>query len=115
MKDQKKGKKLRNILVITVTTVLLLAIISLTMFAAFKIHSYAEASQLCAQIRAGQEIDTDIADAITAPLFIRPLLTMIEVGIDIPLVVACYYNNLQAVEVLLDNGADPNFYCCLLS
>ena len=110
MKDQKKGKKLRNILVITVATVLLLAIISLTMFAAFKIHSYAEASQLCAQIRAGQEIDTDIADAITAPLFIRPLLTMIEAGIDIPLVEACYYNNLQAVEVLLDNGADPNFY-----
>jgi len=65
---------------------------------------------LCGQIQAGKDIDTDIADATTAPPFIRPLLNLIEADIDIPLVEACYYNNLQAVEVLLENGADPNFY-----
>ena len=55
-------------------------------------------------------VDTDIADAITAPLFIRPLLTLVETDIDIPLVEACEAGHIQAVEVLLGNGADPNFY-----
>ena len=104
-----KDKKILTV-VITIVAIILLLTVSLTAFVAVKLHSYAEASRLCAQIRAGQEIDTDIANATTAPLFMRPLLTMIEVGIDIPLVEACYYNNLQAVEVLLENGADPNFY-----
>lgn len=109
MAISKKGKRILTI-VITIVAFILILSVSLTAFAAVKLHSYAEASRLCAQIKAGQEIDTDIADATTAPLFMRPLLNLIEWDIDIPLVEACYYKNLQAVEVLLDNGADPNFY-----
>lgn len=109
MAMSQNGKKICTVLISLTATVLLLAV-SLTAFAAVKIHSYMEVIGLCGQIQAGKDIDTDIADATTAPLFIRPLLNLIEADIDIPLVEACYYNNLQAVEVLLDNGADPNFY-----
>ena len=109
MAISKKGKRILTI-VITIAAIILILAVSLTAFAAFKIHSYIEVTALCGQIQAGKDIDTDIADATTAPLFIRPLLNLIEADIDIPLVEACYYNNLQAVEVLLENGADPNFY-----
>jgi hypothetical protein len=109
MAISKKGKRILTIVITIVAFILILAV-SLTAFAAVKIHSYMEVTALCGQIQAGKDIDTDIADAITAPLFIRPLLNLIEADIDIPLVEACYYNNLQAVEVLLENGADPNFY-----
>ena len=109
MAISKKGKRILTIVITIVAFILILAV-SLTAFAAVKIYSYMEVTALCGQIQAGKDIDTDIADATTAPLFIRPLLNLIEADIDIPLVEACYYNNLQAVEVLLDNGADPNFY-----
>ena len=109
MAISKKGKRILTI-VITIVAIILILAVSLTAFAAVKIHSYMEVTALCGQIQAGKDIDTDIADATTAPLFIRPLLNLIEADSDIPLVEACYYNNLQAVEVLLENGADPNFY-----
>ena len=109
MAISKKGKRILTIVITIVAFILILAV-SLTAFAAVKIYSYMEVTALCGQIQAGKDIDTDIADATTAPLFIRPLLNLIEADIDIPLVEACYYKNLQAVEVLLDNGADPNFY-----
>ena len=109
MAISKKGKRILTIVITIVAFILILAV-SLTAFAAVKIYSYMEVTALCGQIQAGENIDTNIANATTAPLFIRPLLNMIEAGIDIPLVEACYYKNLQAVEVLLDNGADPNFY-----
>lgn len=109
MAISKKGKRILTI-VITIVAIILILAVSLTAFAAVKIYSYMEVTALCGQIQAGKDIDTDIADATTAPLFIRPLLNLIEADIDIPLVEACYYKNLQAVEVLLDNGADPNFY-----
>ena len=109
MAISKKGKRILTI-VITIVAIILILTVSLAAFAAVKIYSYMEVTALCGQIQAGENIDTNIANATTAPLFIRPLLNMIEAGIDIPLVEACYYKNLQAVEVLLDNGADPNFY-----
>ena len=109
MAISKKGKRILTIVITIVAFILILAV-SLTAFAAVKIYSYMEVTALCGQIQAGENIDTNIANATTAPLFIRPLLNMIEADIDIPLVEACYYKNLQAVEVLLDNGADPNFY-----
>ena len=109
MAISKKGKRILTIGITIVAFKLILAV-SLTALAAVKIYSYMEVTALCGQIQAGENIDTNIANATTAPLFIRPLLNMIEAGIDIPLVEACYYKNLQAVEVLLDNGADPNFY-----
>lgn len=109
MAISKKGTRILTIVITIVAFILILAV-SLIAFAAVKIYSYMEVTALCGQIQAGENIDTNIANATTAPLFIRPLLNMIEAGIDIPLVEACYYKNLQAVEVLLDNGADPNFY-----
>lgn len=109
MAISKKGKRILTIVITIVAFILILAV-SLAAFAAVKIYSYMEVTALCGQIQAGENIDTNIANATTAPLFIRPLLNMIEADIDIPLVEACYYNNLQAVEVLLENGADPNFY-----
>ena len=109
MAISKKGKRILTI-VITIVAFILILTVSLAAFAAVKIYSCMEVTALCGQIQAGENIDTNIANATTAPLFIRPLLNMIEAGIDIPLVEACYYKNLQAVEVLLDNGADPNFY-----
>ncbi len=109
MAISQKGKRILTVLISLVAIVLLLAV-SLTVFAAVKIYSYMEVTALCGQIQAGQDIDTDIANATTAPLFVRPLLSMIEADIDIPLVEACQAGHIQAVEVLLDNGADPNFY-----
>ena len=109
MELSQMNKRMHTVL-ITVAAIVLLLAISLTAFAAFKIYSYMEVTALCGQVQAGENIDTDIANATTAPLFIRPLLNMVEADVDIPLVEACYYKNLQAVEVLLDNGADPNFY-----
>ena len=109
MAISKKGKRILTIVITIVAFILILAV-SLTAFAAVKIHSYMEVTALCGQIQAGKDIDTDIADATTAPLFIRPLLNLIEADIDIPLVEACEAGHIQAVEVLLGNGADPNFY-----
>lgn len=109
MAISKKGKRILTI-VITIVAIILILAISLTAFAAVKIHSYMEVTALCGQIQAGKDIDTDIADATTAPLFIRPLLNLIEADIDIPLIEACQAGHIQAVEVLLDSGADPNFY-----
>lgn len=109
MAISKKGKRILTI-VITIVAIILILTVTLAAFVVVKIYSYMEVTALCGQIQAGENIDTNIANATTAPLFIRPLLNMIEAGIDIPLVEACYYKNLQAVEVLLDNGADSNFY-----
>lgn len=109
MAISKKGKRILTIVITIVAFILILAVL-LTAFAAVKIHSYMVVTALCGQIQAGKDIDTDIADATTAPLFIRPLLNLIEADIDIPLVEACEAGHIQAVEVLLGNGADPNFY-----
>lgn len=109
MAISKKGKRILTIGITIVAFKLILAV-SLTAFAAVKIYSYMEVTALCGQIQAGENIDTDIANATTAPLFIRPLLSMVEADIDIPLVEACEAGHIQAVEVLLGNGADPNFY-----
>jgi ankyrin repeat protein len=76
-----------------------------------KIYKYIEADKLCRQIRGGKEIDTNFSNGTNAPLFVDDIATIIQSeGIKIPLVEACYYRNIQAVEVLLENGADPNFY-----
>ena len=88
MAISKKGKRILTIVITIVAFILILAV-SLTAFAAVKIHSYMEVTALCGQIQAGENIDTNIANATTAPLFISPLLNMIEAGIDIPLVEAC--------------------------
>lgn len=80
-------------------------------FTAFQVSKYAQAIQLCEDIKNGKEIDTKIGNATTAPLFFDDIAVIFQVeGVKIPLVEACYYKNMQAVRVLLKNGADPNFF-----
>ena len=57
----------------------------------------------------GGEIYTSFASGTTAPgggILVSDILQMD--GPKIPLVEACYHRNVQAVTVLLENGADPN-------
>lgn len=76
-----------------------------------QVNKYAQAKQLCEDIKNGKEIDTKIGNATTAPLFIDEIAAIFQVeGVKIPLVEACYYRHSQAVQVLLENGADPNFF-----
>lgn len=75
------------------------------------IHRYSRAKSLCDQIRAGEEIDTNFSNGVTAPRFFDKIATILQIeGPKIPLVEACYYRNVQAVTTLLKNGADPNTY-----
>ena len=61
------------------------------------------------KIKAGHDIDTKISNGNTAPLWTEKIAVIMQIeGPRIPLVEACYYRNVQAVEVLLSNGADPN-------
>ena len=72
---------------------------------------YTQVKKLCQEIQDGKEIRTDIGNATTAPLFFDNFAVIMQIkGVKIPLVEACYYRNVQAVEILLKNGADPNFY-----
>lgn len=75
------------------------------------LYKYSAVNALCEKIRAGEEIHTDIGNGLTAPRWLEPIsrITQTE-GPQTPLKVACYYRNVQAVQVLLENGADPNFF-----
>ncbi len=70
---------------------------------------YIYVAGLCDDIRSGKQIDTRIGDAGSAPLWMDGFLVAVGSGVRIPLVEACRYGNIQAMTVLLDNGADPNF------
>lgn len=75
------------------------------------VYQYRKVSSLCDQIKNGENIDTTISNAMTAPRWQEEIATILQVGSPrIPLVEACYYRNIQAVEVLLANGADPNIF-----
>lgn len=72
---------------------------------------YAAVNSLCKKIKAGEEIHTDIGNGLTAPRWFEPISRILQIeGPQTPLKVACYYRNVQAVQVLLENGADPNFF-----
>lgn len=72
---------------------------------------YHQAKVLCEQIKRGEEIHTDFSNGTTAPIFWNDIAHILQMdGPQIPLVVACYYGNMQAVETLLQNGADPNYF-----
>lgn len=98
MKRLKKALP-RCILALLVATVLLF------------LSGYLRASWLCGEIRKGNEINTSFSNGLTAPRFLDEVASIMQCdGPKIPLVEACYYRNIQAVEVLLENGADPNFF-----
>ena len=97
----KKSKIIKlSVLILTVLFVLI---------SVFMISRYVTASRLCEQIQAGEEIDTNFSNGYTAPRFLINITDVMQIqGPKIPLVEACYYRNVQAVSVLLENGADPN-------
>ena len=67
-------------------------------------------NSLCNKIELGEKIETRVGNASTGPRFLERLfiITDMSKGIRIPLLTACRYGNVQAVETLLKNGADPN-------
>ena len=96
--------KKRNTIICLIAAVVLI-------FSGVKVVGYVRTSKLCQQIKAGNNIETNISDGTTAPLFLDDIATIFQVkGVKIPLVEACYYGNVQAVEVLLENNANPNFF-----
>lgn len=83
----------------------------LCVFAIVKSCGYIQATLLCQRIRSGEDISTSFSNGTTAPvIFDRAAAVLQSEGVQIPLVVACYYRNVQAVETLLENGADPNYF-----
>ena len=106
-KDSWRKMKQNKILSIIICIILLLLLIMVGL----KVFKYCEATILCNKIRNGEEIDTNFSNGTTGPLFVDKICVILQVeGIRIPLIEACYYRNVQAVRVLLENGADPNFY-----
>lgn len=76
-----------------------------------KMMKYHQARMICDKIKAGEEIYTKFSNGATAPIFFDEIATIMQIGGPrIPLVEACYYRNVQAVTILLENGADPNFF-----
>ena len=94
---------------ILICIVLLLMLITVSLLVV-QVTKYNRAATLCDQIKVGKEIDTEFSNGATGPRFMDKLLSYVEAGLRIPLVEACYYRNVQAVKVLLENGADPNFF-----
>lgn len=93
-------------IVLIVVAILVIIILSIGCVKMFEYHN---AKVICDEIKAGKEIDTDFANGSTAPLFLDNIAAIMQIdGPKIPLVEACYYRNVQAVSVLLENGADPN-------
>lgn len=75
----------------------------------WRVAGHVEAAQLVSDIRAGREISTRMGDGSTAPLCLHHLTDLLQAAPPaIPLVEACHYRNVQAVETLLQNGADPD-------
>lgn len=90
---------------------LVIGIVIILLFLGVKIYKYHEARIICKKIKAGEDIETNFSNGSTAPIFLDNIAAIMQIdGPKIPLVEACYYRNVQAVEVLLENGADPNYF-----
>lgn len=93
-----------------VTAVLCVLILVIFVFFGGMFYRYVTAARLCCEIKDGKAIETHLADATSAPVFMRSIFTIMQLDIvKIPLVEACYWGNVQAVETLLHNGANPNY------
>lgn len=93
---------------ISITSIILILIIVIG--GALLITKYNRANKLCAQIKNKEIIDTTISNATTAPVFLNHFFTITQLNeVKIPLVEACFYGHEQAVQLLLENGADPNY------
>lgn len=98
-------KNIKKYIVPTVFIALCLILIGTAVFAICK---HARISALCDKIAAGEQIDTKLANGTSAPIWTDNFFKTGSVRI--PLVEACRYKNIQAVRVLLANGADPDFF-----
>lgn len=88
-----------------------IAVAVLVLFLVISVARYGYAQHLCKKISQGYEIHTTVGDITTAPVWCDRLFAIAQWdAVKIPLVEACYCRNIQAVETLLANGADPNFY-----
>lgn len=93
-----------------VISILGIAILTTLVWAGITINRYAKVEKLCREIKAGKTIETSMADGTTAPVFFHNICTIMQSDVvKIPLVEACYWGNVQAVETLLNNGANPNY------
>ena len=88
-----------------------LLLLAAAVFFGCRISKYAEAQRLCADITQGKHISTDFSNGTTLPAWWIGITDIMQIhAVKIPLVEACYSRNVQAVEVLLGNGADPNYF-----
>ena len=87
------------------------ALVLIILLMVFYVTQYGYAYHLCSKISQGCDIYTVFGNLTTAPVWCDQWFAIMQVdGVKIPLVEACYYRNIQAVSVLLNNGADPNFF-----
>ena len=100
-------KKIFQYFIGIILSIICLAFVFQTLF-------YVRVNVLCAQISKGKNIHTKIGNALSMPEVLGWIAVGTEADIGdnpkIPLIVAVESRNKQAVEVLLKNGADPN-YC----
>ena len=102
--------KKRNIIFI-VTIGILIVLVGTLIQSSARLQQYSQAQRLCEAIQQGQEIDTTFSNGTTLPTWLLPISKITQTDlVKIPLVEACYYRNIQAVKVLLENGADPNYF-----
>lgn len=94
-----------------IITILVIAFTVIAITGGIMVGKYKAVDLLCNEIKEGKEISTDIGNGLTAPGCFEPIARIMQIeGPQTPLKVACYYRNVQAVETLLKNGADPNFH-----
>ena len=87
-----------------------LLIAALACFLIIAIVHYSRISLLCDRIEAGNNMETKVGNAYTAPRFLEKVFLIFDMSgrLRSPLLTACEYGNVQAVEVLLENGANPD-------
>ncbi len=96
-KYEKKTKLIIKIVIITITILLLIYYISNTI--------------IYNKIRRGDDIGEFTLNGNTLPYSFNIFSGLFEgFPVKILLVEACYYRNVEAVKILLKNGADPNFF-----
>ena len=108
MSHYERGNKMHKntiIAVIIATVILILSVVCVV-----NVIKYTSIKNICDEIKAGENINTHIGNGVSAPVWLDDFFVATGLGeVRIPLVEACYYGNMQAVQVLLDNGADPNY------
>ena len=103
-----KNKRSIKIVVLIAGIIILSVVVCISVFMC--IYHYHDINALCDKIETGADIETDVSNAYTAPKFFERLFLILDIPqrLRSPLLTACEYGNVQAVEELLENGADPD-------